>query len=112
MIDGFRIEVPADELARHLDERIRHHHERATDLERRAKELEALAGKVEDDDDEESMFGCWPGAHELDRKTTRHREREALLIFLRNHLATGEIYRLAEHDLRSLELFPAELRAL
>jgi hypothetical protein len=111
MIEGFRIEVTADELGRHLDERITHHHERAADYERRAKELEALTGSPLDDDDE-GMMRCWGIDDQMERKATRHRDREALLVYLRNHLVAGEVYRLTEADLRSLELFPVELKAL
>lgn len=111
MIEGFRIEVTADELARHLDERIRHHHDRAADFERRAKELEVIGHSGLDDDDE-GLVGCWGLNDQLERKTARHRDRETVLVYLRNHLVAGEVYRLSEGDLRSLELFPVELRAL
>lgn len=111
MIEGFGIELTADELARHLDERIRHHHDRAIDFERRAKELETLNASA--DDDEDGLVGGWPClGSELERKTARHRDRETLLVFFRNHLVAGEVYRLSEADLRSLELLPIEMRAL
>ena len=112
MIEGLRIELTADELARHLDERIRHHHDRATDFERRAKELDALSASPADDD-EDGFVGGWTClGSELERKTGRHRDREMLLVFFRNHLVAGEVYRLSETDLRSLELLPVEMRAL
>lgn len=107
MIDGLKIDVTAEELVRHLDDRIRHHHGRAAECEDKAKRVEALSSEREDEDGH--FMGCWPGfAHELERKAARHRDREALLVFFRNHVIGHEIYRLAEGDLRSLELLPIE----
>ena len=113
MIDGFRIDVPADELARHLDERIRHHHDRGAECESRARRFDDLDSSTGDDEDGDQLIGCLPGvAHDLERRAARHRQREALLMFLRNHIVTHEIYRLSEADLKSLELLPIELRTL
>ena len=39
MIDGFKIDVTADELVAHLDRRINHHHERAQECETRLQRL-------------------------------------------------------------------------
>ena len=110
MIDGLRIDVPSDELLRHLDERVRHHHARAIECEAKIKRIEALQSAPDED---EGPFGtCWPGyAHELERRAARHRDREALLMFFRDHVIAHEIYRLTESDLKSLELLPMELGA-
>jgi hypothetical protein len=111
VIHGLRIDVTSEELIRHLDERVRHHRDRASECEARAKRAEALHSEPDDDEDG-SLVGCWPGyAHELERRATRHRDREALLVFFRNHVIAHEIYRLAEADLKSLELLPIELGA-
>lgn len=113
MIDGIRIDVTAEELVRHLDERIRHHHDRAAECDRKATRvgnLESLSSA--EDDDDEPMMACWPGfVHELERRAARHRNREALLVFLRNHVVAQEIYRLSERDLKSVELLPIEEEA-
>ena len=111
MIDGLRIDVTSEELVRHLDERVRHHHERASECEARVKRVEGL--QSEPDNDEEPFTSCWPGyAHQLERRAARHRDREALLMFFRNHVIAHEIYRLTEADLKSLELLPMELGAV
>jgi hypothetical protein len=105
VIEGLKIDMTADELVRHLDERIRQHHERATECETRARRVEMLAS--ESDDDEEGHSFCWPGVtDDMQRRATRHRDREAVLVFFRNHVIAHEIYRLDETDLRSLELLP------
>ena len=107
MIDGLRIDVTAEELVRHLDERIRYHHGRAAQCEDKAKRVEALGSEPEDED--MPLTACWPGfSHELEGKAARHRDREALLVFFRNHVIAHEIYRLSEKDLKSLELLPIE----
>lgn len=107
MIEGLRIDVTAEELVRHLDERIRHHHSRAAECESKAKRVEALDSKPDDEDGH--FMACWPSyAHELERRAARHRDREALLAFLRDHVIGHEIYRLTEGDLKSLELLPIE----
>lgn len=108
MIEGFRVEVTAEELVRHLDERIHHHHELAAECESKAKRLEALQQVAEEDDDAALGF-CGPSyRHALAEKATRHRSRELLMTFLRNHVVVNEIYRLTEQDLRSVEWLPTE----
>jgi hypothetical protein len=111
LIDGLRIDLTAEELVRHLDERIRHHHERAAECDRKAQRVENLESPSDDDEDEQ-MIACWPGfVHELERRAARHRNRETLLVFLRNHIVGHEIYRLSERDLKSVELLPADEEA-
>lgn len=111
MVEGLRIDVTSEELIRHLDERVRHHHDRASECDAKVKRVEAL--HAEPDDEEGPFTACWPGyTHELERRATRHRDREALLMFFRNHVIAHEIYRLTEADLKSLELLPIELGAI
>jgi len=106
MIDGLRVDLTAEELVRHLDERIRHHHERAADCEKRAQRAGDMESGTDDDDPE---ISCWPAlVHDLERRAARHRSREALLVFLRNHVVASEIYRLSERDLKSVELLPID----
>jgi hypothetical protein len=113
VIDGIRIELTAEELVRHLDERIRHHHDRAIECDQKAQRVGSLESTARDeDDDDEAMMACWPGfVHELERRAARHRNREALLAFFRNHVIVHEIYRLSERDLKSIELLPVEEEA-
>ncbi len=42
----------------------------------------------------------------LEQQHQQHLERAELLTFLRNHLVSGEVYRLSEEDLRFAELLP------
>ena len=107
MIDGFRVEVTSDEIVRHLEQRIRHHRDLAAECLAQAERLESLEPSDHEDDEDEQLV--WPGyQEELQRRATRHRHREAMLIFFRDRVATNEIYLLAERDLRSLEWLPAD----
>jgi hypothetical protein len=109
VIDGIRIDLTADELIRHLDERIQHHHDRAAECDRKARNVADLQSSAEGDDDEDPAIACWPSmVHDQERRAARHRSREALLVFLRNHVVANEIYRLSERDLKSVELLPAD----
>jgi hypothetical protein len=106
VIEGFRIDVTAEEVVRHLDERIRHHSERARDFEARARQA-GSDSRVDDED--EPLALCWPGfVHDLERRAARHRRRELFLIFARDHVVSNDIYRLTEKDLRALEWMPLE----
>jgi hypothetical protein len=108
MIEGFRIDVTAEEVTRHLDERIQRHHELAEECEMKAKRVEALDAPGEDElDHDEAQLGLWPGYRDdLYRRAARRRSRELLLIFFRQRVVTGEVYRLSQDDLRSLEWLP------
>jgi hypothetical protein len=107
VIDGFRIEMTADELIQHLDVRIRHHQSVASECDAKRIRFEAL-GKVEDEEDSEAPFiTMLPGyGDELERRSENHKKKEATLTFLRDHIIAREIYRLGEQDLRLLELWP------
>jgi hypothetical protein len=105
VINGFRIEMTADELIRHLDARIAHHHAAASECETKRIRFEAV-GSLPDDEESEDL-GVWPGyGAELERRVEGHKRKQATLAFLRNHVIAHEIYRLGEHDLRLLELWP------
>jgi hypothetical protein len=107
MIDGFRVDVTAEELVAHLDARVQHHRERTADCESKLRQLEALAPEP---DTEEEMFDMCASSrvHGFERMIARHRSRELFLMFARNHVVGTEIYRLSEDDLRLLEWLPAE----
>ena len=105
MIEGFRIDVTADELVTHLDRRIAHHHDRAQECETKLQRLRAL--ETADDEEEDVFQMC--GASRIDgleRLVARHRNRAVFLMFARNHIVANEIYRLSEDDLRLLEWLP------
>jgi hypothetical protein len=107
VVDGFRIEMTADELIRHLDARIAHHRAAASECETKRIRFEAVGNAPEDEESEVPFFGAWPGyGAELERRVEGHKRKEATLTFLRNHVIAREIYRLGEHDLRLLEFWP------
>lgn len=115
MIEGFRIDVTAEELVEHLESRVRFHRDRADRCTRKAKRLENLEPVPADDEDEEdgtAVGPWWPGfGEELERRAACHRSRELYFMFLRERVVMTEIYRLAIADLRSLEWIPVEQRA-
>jgi len=107
MVEGFRVDVTAEELVAHLDQRVQHHRQRTEECEAKIRQLNALDATG---DDEEEMFEMCASArmHGLDRLLARHRSREVFLMFARNHVVGTEIYRLSEDDLRLLEWLPVE----
>ena len=106
MIDGFRIEMTADELIEHLDARIQHHRTAASECDAKRIRLEAV-GMSTDDEEEAPFVACWPGyGAELERRADQHKRRETTLMFLRDHIVARELYRLGENDLKLLELWP------
>jgi hypothetical protein len=108
MIDGFRVDVTAEELAAHLDERVHHHQTREEECAAKLRRLEAL--DAEPAEEEEAMFDMCASSrvHGLERMLARHRSRVTFLAFARDHIVAREIYRLSEEDLRLLEWLPAE----
>jgi len=107
MIDGFRIEMTADELIKHLDVRIAHHRIAAGECDAKRVRFEAVGSLPDEEDGDAPFVALWPGyGAELERLAEGHKRKEATLSFLREHVIASEIYRLSEHDLRLLELWP------
>lgn len=109
MIDGFKIDLTGEELVRHLDARVEVHEQVALDCEEKRARLDLREQcEAEDDEEADGLMPLWPGyGVELDRRAARARRRKAALSFLRDHIVAHEVYRLAEPDLRLLELWPA-----
>ncbi len=107
MIEGFRIDVTADEMGRHLDGRIAYHRGRAQECEMKQQKLRALAPGADDEEEIFEMCGS-SRLHGLERMAARHRARELFLMFARNHIVASEIYRLSDGDLQLLEWLPVE----
>jgi hypothetical protein len=106
VVDGFRIEMTADELIQHLDARIEHHRSAAAECETKRIRFEAV-GSLPEEEEGEMPFLAWPGyGAELERRVEGHRRKGTTLTFLRDHVIAREIYRLGEGDLRLLELWP------
>jgi hypothetical protein len=107
VIDGFRIEMTADELIQHLDTRIQHHRTAASECDAKRIRFEAVGSLPEEEEGEGAFLAVWPGyGAELERRAEGHKRKETTLAFLRDHVIAREIYRLGEHDLRLLELWP------
>jgi hypothetical protein len=106
VIEGFRIDITADELGRLLDGRIQYHRDEAAECDRKRFRVES--GLAPDPADPEAQLAaCWDryGEH-LERRTVHHRYQATVLAFLREHLVSYEIYRLDLSDLQTLELGP------
>jgi hypothetical protein len=107
MIDGFKIDITADELVAHLDSRISHHHGRTHECETKLHRLQALESSSDEEEDVFEMCGT-SRIDGLERLIAKHRNREVFLMFARNHIVANEVYRLSEDDLRLLEWLPVD----
>ena len=106
MIEGFRIDITADELGRLLDSRVQFHRDEAAECDR--KRIRAESGTpLDPGDPEDQLAACWDGYRDhLARRAEHHQYQETALAFLREHLVMYEIYRLDLSDLQALELCP------
>ena len=106
MIEGFRIDITADELGRLLDSRIQFHRDETAECDR--KRIRAESGTSSNPaDPEEQLAAYWDRYLEyLERRVVHHRYQETVLAFLRDHIVTYEIYRLDLSDLQALDLGP------
>lgn len=91
MIDGLKIEMTTEELARRIAARILWHHAAAEHLEEECGRLEA------------GREGPVP-RRVLEHEVRGHQEQAGVLTLLRDHLVPGEVYRLSELDLRFADL--------
>ncbi len=104
VIEGLKLDVPAEELARRLSELIAWHESRARGCDDRLRRLAEIQAEVQNIDEHLDGLG-WEGGLErlrgaLERTRAHHRERAGVLAFLRDHLVTTEVYRLDVDDLR------------
>lgn len=106
MIQGLQLDVRAEELIERLDARIAHHRSRAASYEAQLDKLAEVQADPEEADDPIRALRHGSPREGLDRKFREHRDRAAFLTFLREHIVSGEIYRLEESDLRTLEIVP------
>jgi len=101
MIDGLKLDITADELVRLLDVRISEHTRNAA-ADDSAAEQSHKSIRPDDLDDEWEIEG--PPGGRLRRRAQQARARAEALTFMRDHIIRGEIYRLSESDLRTLEI--------
>jgi hypothetical protein len=123
VIEGLRLEMKTEELVALLNERIAWHEHKARDCDR-----QLAAGDADDaspgenrsaahrfvcaDDKEEEACALpvlYPPRHVVRMERDDHLEQAAFLILLRDHLVPGEVYRLAEEDLRLADVVPSGL---
>ncbi|MGH9350505.1 MAG: hypothetical protein ACRD26_24935 [Vicinamibacterales bacterium] len=107
MIEGFKVDVTAEELVAHLDGRAQHHRERLLECESKLRQLQTLEPGPHTEEEDFEMCTA-SRLHGVERLVERHRSRELFLMFARNHVVATEIYRLTEDDLRLLEWLPTE----
>ena len=106
MIQGLKLDVPAEELIARLDERVAMHRTKVEAFDAQLRRLGEIGPDPDDDDVLAELRGRGSPRHGLEQKHQQHLERAELLTFLRNHLVAGEVYRLSEEDLRFAELLP------
>jgi hypothetical protein len=109
MIDGMKVHIKTEELAKLLRERAGYHTKRALQkgkeipqLQRSMKALDrAPKGHVVSNSTR--GYGVDP-VEELESQIRSHKKKATALNFLATHLAKGETYALTEAELRQLEL--------
>lgn len=96
MIDGLKLTIPGEELRTLLEAQIQHHEQSA------ARWTREQARTAEDETDAAPLLPDHLCEHEADRQGWR----AGVLAFIRDHIDTGETYRLAATDLEFGELLP------
>lgn len=97
MIEGLKIDVPSDELQKHLEERAQHHREKADWYQSQRDALVAGGERQQQGVTNDPVSS-------LEASTRSHRDRSAFFAFLADHVVLDEMYRLPESDLTRLEL--------
>ena len=97
MIEGLHFDVPYEELKEHLGFKARHHDERRVFYEKQVHVLDEGGAEAAD-------FSGGDPIKALRSKASDHRSRSELFQFLTDHLIEGEVYRLSQTDLVTLEL--------
>jgi len=96
MVDGLRLTVTGEELRTRLERRIEDHLRRAERCKREQ------ARTPEEQTEDEPLLPDHMCANEAER----HQWRREVLGFIRDHIDSGEVYRLGETDLIFGELLP------
>jgi len=108
VIEGFQIEMTAQQLQAYLRRRADHHRDAAAECDLR-REQSGCSGRSESGELDRPIVAGWlRWADELDDDAAQHRRRMAALLFLREHIVADEIYRLDRSDLQFLEMWPRE----
>ena len=99
MIEGLHFDIPADELESHLNDRHGHHTGR----------VETYAKQIKDFEDNKIEGMAYTNGDPIKAMKDKKAEHDSLVAkyaFLRDHVITGETYRLSEDDLRKIEMLP------
>lgn len=96
MIEGIRIDVPAEELKEHILDRAKDHTDKAISYQRKVKVLEEA--------DLARTHTSLDPIGDLDRKVKEHQDKAAYFLFMAEHLVMDETYRLDQSELARLEI--------
>lgn len=109
MIEGFQIEMTAQELVDYLRQRAEHHRDAAAECDLRRARAQGIVSTPDSGDPDRQLGVTWPGwVDEFDEYAAHHRRRQAALLFLGEHVIAHESYRLDRCDLRFLEMWPRD----
>lgn len=95
-VDGVKLTISGHRLHQMLEERMQHHHDRAEWWRREA------ARTPEEQTEEAPLLPT----HMCEAEAGRHVWHAEVLEFIRDHIETGEMYRLGKSDLEFGELLP------
>jgi hypothetical protein len=105
VIRGIDLDVPGRELVVRIGERIRWHRQRADVLIEQLKKLSDVEQNAADD--LANILGRYESPRAiLEKRLRHHQERATVLAFIRDHVATGAVYRLSAADLRMIDVLP------
>jgi hypothetical protein len=108
VIEGFQIELTAQQLSAYLRRRADHHREAAAECDLRRGQS-GWSDASDSSEPSRPIVACWlRWADELDDDAAQHRRRQAALLFLGEHVVANEIYRLTRSDLQFLEIWPRQ----
>jgi hypothetical protein len=109
VIEGFQIEMTAQQLVAYLRRRADQHRDAAAECDLRREQAGWSASAPGAPDPERQLATVWPWwIDELDEDAARHRSRQAALLFLGEHVVADEVYRLDRSDLQFLEMWPRD----
>src|ERR1700730_5344939 len=107
VIEGFRIELTADERYRHLRDRARHHRAAAAERANRQAMAGSTTSVIDSRDPDRQLDLIFPGwVDEFDEYGAEHRRLETAFEAVAEHVVPLEVYRLDRSDLRFLEMWP------
>lgn len=95
LIEGFKIDVPGQELKHHLMDRATYHSDKGQEYAEQARGVAALQAPSGASNDPVSS---------LQQSARQHSDKANLFLFMANHVLTDATYRLSERDLAYTEI--------